>query len=110
MPGFLYILCSKTGTLYAGATDDLRRRITEHRNGIHSRFAGKYQCHRLVYCEQFPTMKQALARESEVKGWTRAKKRTLVEARNPEWRDLEPTWGRVTLNPGERISDHLTLS
>ena len=105
MPGFVYILASSTGTLYTGATDDLYRRITEHRNGIHSRFAGKYRCHRLVYHEQFDNMTEALAREAEVKGWTRAKKRALVESVNPEWRDLQQSWGRPTLSPKERIAD-----
>jgi putative endonuclease len=105
MPGFVYILASSTGTLYTGATDDLYRRITEHRNGIHSRFAGKYRCHRLVHWEQFATMREALLRESQIKGWTRSRKRSLVESTNPEWRDLQQGWGRRTLSPKERIAD-----
>src|ERR1700731_386443 len=92
--GHVYILGSKSGTLYTGVTSDLNRRVLQHRAGIRSKFASKYNCERLVYSRGFEDISSAIAHEKEIKSWTRAKKIALVEAHNPEWKDLAKTWGR----------------
>lgn len=92
MPAWVYILSSTHGTLYTGCTRDLHRRVLEHRNGIHSRFASKYGCHRLVWFEELETIQKACAREQQVKGWTRARKIARIAAQNPVFRDLAETW------------------
>ncbi len=66
----------------------------QHRSGIRSRFASKYDCNRLVYVRGFEDVLTAIAHEKQIKGWTRAKKIALIEAHNPEWKDLAKTWGR----------------
>ena len=85
---YVYILSSRTGTLYVGITNDLGRRMYEHKNKLVPGFTAKYGCDRLVFYEAFPTAHQAIAAEKRIKGWTRAKKVALVESKNPEWRDL----------------------
>jgi len=92
MRGFVYILASRRGTLCTGCTDDLRRRVFEHRNGIHSRFASKYGCHRLAWLEECPTIQIAFAREQQIKGWTRARNLSLIRQQNFEHRDLAEGW------------------
>ena len=94
MSGFTYILTSNSGTLYTGSTNNLFRRVLEHRAAIHSRFAAKYHCKRLVWFEQCETPQAAIAREKQIKGWARARKIALVESVNPEWRDLAAHWGQ----------------
>lgn len=92
MPAYAYILSSKRGTLYTGCTDDIHRRVFEHRNGIHSHFASKYGCNRLAWFEECPTIQIACAREQQIKGWTRARKVALIAAHNPTFRDLAQHW------------------
>ena len=72
MPFWAYILASNTGTLYTGSTNNIFRRVLEHRSGFHSRFASKYGCHRLIWFQEFDTPKAAMAREKEIKGWPRS--------------------------------------
>ena len=85
---YVYILSSRTGTLYVGITNDLGRRMYEHKNKLVPGFTAKYGCDRLVFYEAFPTAHQAIAAEKRIKGWKRAKKVALVESKNPNWRDL----------------------
>jgi putative endonuclease len=92
--GWVYILVGRTGTLYTGVTSDLYSRVLQHRNGIKSGFASKYQCNRLAYFEEYGDIGAAIAREKTIKGWTRAKKIALIESLNPEWRDLAKHWGK----------------
>jgi len=93
MSFFVYILATRwNGTLYVGMTDDLSRRVWEHRAGSVPGFTKKYNCHLLVYFEIFDEMEQAIAREKQIKGWTRKKKNALVETMNPKWRDLAADW------------------
>jgi putative endonuclease len=103
------MLASQRGTLYIGVTSDLFRRVLEHRRGIRSGFAHKYGCCRLVYFEEFDLISAAIARETQLKGWTRAKKRALVERKNPEWRDLAQHWGDPLLLPNEQIAEQEKL-
>jgi putative endonuclease len=66
---FVYILTNRTRTLYVGVTNDLLRRVYEHRSGAIRGFTTKYKIHRLVYFEEFVDIRQAIAREKEIKGW-----------------------------------------
>jgi len=85
----VYILASKrNGTLYAGVTSDLVKRIWQHRNGVVDGFTQKYSVHSLVYYELAGEMAAAIAREKQIKGGSRARKLAMIEAMNPEWRDL----------------------
>jgi putative endonuclease len=86
---FVYILANRRyGVLYVGVTNNLLRRITEHRQKIVPGFTGQYGVIRLVYFEEYPTIMEARAREHSLKRWRRAWKLALVDKLNPEWRDL----------------------
>jgi len=85
---FVYILASPSGTLYVGVTGDLCRRLAEHRQGTASSFTRRYGVNRLVHCESYGFVGDALRREKQIKGWLRAKKIALIEAGNPRWEDL----------------------
>lgn len=86
---FIYILASrKNGTLYIGVTNDIARRIWEHRNGQGDSFTRRYHVDRLVYIETFPTAHEAIGREKSLKKWPRKWKIDLIERDNPEWFDL----------------------
>jgi putative endonuclease len=88
----VYILTNFTRTtLYTGVTNDLVRRIEEHfadSQSAKKSFAGKYNCYNLVYWEAHKYILNAIAREKEIKGWTRAKKESLITSFNPEWKFL----------------------
>ena len=85
---WVYILASRSRVLYVGVTSDVARRIAEHRAGQGGAFTRRYRTHDLVYLEEHRQVGDALAREKRLKGWSRAKKVALVEADNPDWRDL----------------------
>lgn len=85
---WVYILTNRSGTLYTGVTNDLSRRLAEHRSG--SGFTARYAIGRLIYAEAHPTAADAIAREKQIKGWRRTKKVALVNAANPRWSDLSP--------------------
>ena len=86
---WVYILSNKTrSTLYIGITDNLERRISQHRAGEIPGFARQYHCIHLVYFEQFRNVRVAIAREKQVKGWRREKKNALIAKKNPHWNDL----------------------
>ncbi len=86
---FVYILASqKNGTLYIGVTNDLHRRMYEHRNGLIEGFTKKYGVHKLVYFEETPNIDDAIAREKQLKNWRRLWKLELINKANPEWKDL----------------------
>lgn len=85
---WVYVLCSRTRALYVGMTNDLERRMAEHRAQIGSRFTARYRVTRLVHVEEYRTALDAIRREKELKAWRREKKRALIEAGNPEWLDL----------------------
>lgn len=89
MPGYhVYIMSSHSRTLYIGVTNHLARRVHEHKEGGGSNFTTRYKVDQLVYCETFEQIRDAILREKQLKGWTRAKKITLIESLNPEWKDL----------------------
>jgi putative endonuclease len=88
---WVYILASKMGgTLYIGVTNDLVRRVYEHRMGVADGFTKKYGVHRLVCFEQHHDIEAAIVREKQMKKWNRAWKITLIEKDNPTWKDLYP--------------------
>jgi putative endonuclease len=85
----VYILAScRNGTLYTGVTSDVAKRVWQHREGLADGFTKRYGCKLLVWFELADTMDVAIAREKQIKGGSRAKKLALIEAANPEWRDL----------------------
>jgi putative endonuclease len=90
LPSFyIYILANgRNGTLYIGVTNDLIRRVREHKNGQIEGFTRKYKVDRLVYFEDTNDVTTAIAREKQLKAWRRKWKIDLIEANNPEWRDL----------------------
>ncbi len=91
---FVYILTNKNNTvLYTGVTNNLERRIYEHKNRLVEGFTKKYRVHKLVYFDSTSDIRSAIAREKEIKGWTKAKKIALIEKGNPEWRDLAEEMG-----------------
>lgn len=85
---FVYIMASSSGTLYTGVTNDLVRRVSEHKEGKFEGFTKKYGCDRLVYCEQHQYVYNAIEREKEIKNFTREKKERLIRESNPHWDDL----------------------
>ena len=86
---YVYILASrKNGTLYVGVTNNLLRRVHEHKNGMYSAFTKKYAVHNLVYYETFGDIYSAIAREKAIKKWKRQWKIKLIKKENPEWEDL----------------------
>ena len=88
---WVYIMNSASGNaLYVGVTNNLEKRVWEHRNGAGSEFAKKYRVTRLVYAEEYDNPTDAIAREKQLKGWRRERKNELVRSMNPEWRDLMP--------------------
>lgn len=78
--------------LYTGITNNLERRIYEHRNKIIKGFSAKYNLCKLVYCEETGDINEAIAREKQIKGWVRAKKNSLINETNPNWQDLSANW------------------
>ena len=87
--GIVYLLASKrNGTLYVGVTSDLPRRISEHRDERIGGFTKAHHVHRLVYFEQHDDIRDAIAREKQLKRWNRAWKIRLIEQANPAWKDL----------------------
>lgn len=87
----VYILASNyNGTLYIGVTNDLTRRVWEHKNNVVQGFTRKYQVHRLVYYECFEEMYDAISREKQLKAGSRRAKIALIVSMNPEWNDLYP--------------------
>ena len=89
---YTYIMASNSGTLYIGVTNDLTRRISEHKQDLIDGFTKKYGCHKLVYYENYSDIKQAIAREKQLKKWNRNKKQELINKLNPHWQDLSTEW------------------
>ncbi len=86
---YVYIMTSKENTaVYIGITNDLRRRVYEHENETIKGYTSKYKVKKLVYYEVYSTAYEAIAREKQLKGWSRLKKNVLIESMNPEWKKL----------------------
>ena len=89
---FVYILASPSRTLYTGVTNNLARRVYEHKHKLIPGFTSRYNVGLLVYFETFDTPQEAIAREKQIKGWVRRKKVALIEENNPSWEDLSKAW------------------
>ena len=103
----VYILASRSRNLYVGVTNNLDRRLIEHREGTVRGFTTRYSVHRLVHFEQFTDPNYAIAREKEIKAWRREKKIALIESGNPTWDDLslrpKPTQESRTADPSSAM-------
>lgn len=90
---WVYMLTNVHGNvLYTGVTNNLERRMQEHRSGLIPGFTSKYKCSKLVYFEEFNRIEEAIAREKQLKNWKREWKNVLVISMNPEWKDLSLDW------------------
>ena len=86
----VYFMASKSGVLYLGVTSNLAQRIGQHKQKLVLGFTQKYNATKLVWFEPHSTIRAAISREKEIKGWRRAKKVALIESVNPNWDDLSP--------------------
>jgi putative endonuclease len=90
---YVYILTNREqGVLYTGVTNNLERRMYEHKNKLIPGFTSKYKLKRLVYFEETVDINAAITREKQIKGWLRKKKVALIESQNPDWEDLSEGW------------------
>ena len=91
---YVYILSNHTNVcLYTGVTNDLERRLCEHRAELDPKsFTAKYHVHKLVYYEETPDPYAAISREKQIKSWSRKRKNNLIESVNPQWRDISEDW------------------
>lgn len=85
-------MTNRSKTLYTGVTNDLYRRVYEHKQKLIPGFTQKYNINRLVYYQETSDIREAIAREKQIKGWLRAKKIALIESANSQWRDLSADW------------------
>ena len=96
---YTYIVASPTRTIYIGITSNLETRIHDHKGKRYKGFPATYGCNRLIYFETFASPEAAIAREKQLKGWTRAKKIALIEKTNSNWIDLSEQWGKPITAP-----------
>ena len=89
---WVYIMASESGTLYVGMTNNILRRVYEHKTGKNEGFTKKYKCERLVWVEEHRYVYNAIEREKELKGWKRERKEKLISSMNCTWRDLADGW------------------
>lgn len=89
---YVYILTNKSKTFYIGMTNDLQRRVYEHKTGAVPGFTSQYHIHHLAYYEETNNAYAPINREKQLKGWTRKKKIWLIESKNPGWTDLAADW------------------
>jgi putative endonuclease len=93
---FVYLLASRSGVLNCGVTNNLERRLAEHRSGTADGFTKRYMVNRLVWFEDTGDVTSAISREKQIKGWMRCRKVDLIEAANPAWRDLSEDWSPLS--------------
>jgi len=91
---YTYIMTNKSRTLYTGVTNDLERRVCEHKQKLIPGFTSRYNITKLVWFDSFTEIDEALEAEKRIKGWLREKKVALIESENPHWRDLASEWYR----------------
>ena len=89
---YIYIMTNESLTLYTGVTNDLTKRVFEHKNKLLPGFTAKYNITRLVYFEETNDVQAAIAREKQIKGWLRKNKVALISSVNPQWEDLSADW------------------
>jgi putative endonuclease len=93
---YVYIMASRSLNFYTGVTNSIYRRTLQHKSGEVDGFTKKYNINRLVYYEVFEHIGNAIAREKQIKAWTRAKRIALIKTMNPAWQDLAEGWGGKT--------------
>jgi putative endonuclease len=93
---YVYIMGSASGTLYVGVTSGLEKRVWEHKRGVHEGFTKKYKVTRLLFLEEHTSMSDAIAREKQIKAWSRDKKLAMIRSLNPRWNDLAWNWHEET--------------
>ncbi len=93
---YVYIMSNRSGTLYIGVTNDLTRRVHQHKTKQIEGFTKKYHLTQLIYYEAGEDIREAIAREKQLKGWRREKKLALIKSLNPEWNDLSDEWFGAT--------------
>ncbi len=89
---YVYMMSNRSRTLYVGVTNDLERRVYDHKSGISEGFTKRYKMNRLVYFDATSNVEGAITREKEIKEWRRSKKIDLIEAGNPGWKNLSDGW------------------
>ncbi len=89
---YVYIMTNKSGTLYIGVTNNIKKRVWQHKSKLIDGFTKKYNIQHLIYFETFDDISSAIAREKVLKGWLRKKKIELINSINPEWNDLSQDW------------------
>jgi len=89
---YVYIMANMSRTLYVGVTNDLERRVYEHKHKLLPGFTSKYNITKLVWYETFPDIQQAIEGEKKIKGWLRSKKIAMIGSQNPNWEDLSQQW------------------
>ena len=94
---YVYIMTNKSRTFYTGVTNNLERRVYEHKHKLIEGFTKRYNITLLVYYEVFSDIREAIAREKQVKDWRREKKIALIASMNPGWKDLSAEWGDFSL-------------
>jgi len=85
---YVYIVASSSGTIYIGVTNNLLKRVVDHKEGKIKGFTKRYSCNKLIYYEHFEDVNDAIGREKEIKKWRREKKQNLIKSLNPHWNDL----------------------
>ncbi len=93
---YAYIMTNRSGTLYIGLTNDLVRRVYQHKTKQIEGFTKRYHLTKLVYYEVGEDVREAIAREKQLKGWRRSKKLALINSSNPKWNDLSDGWFEKT--------------
>jgi putative endonuclease len=89
---FVYIMTNRSRTLYTGVTNNLERRVWEHKNKAVPGFTSRYNITQLVYYKEGTDVREDITREKQIKGWLRRKKIALIESINPDWKDLSVDW------------------
>jgi putative endonuclease len=106
MTYYVYIMASASHALYTGVTNDIERRVVQHREARLPSFSARYKTRNLVYMEIFGDIRAAIMREKQIKGWLRIKKLALINSANPQWKDLSAEWPAcksVIASPGEGV-------
>jgi len=106
---YVYIMASRSRTLYVGITSNLEQRVYQHKNKLVDGFTSRYNINILVYYAETNDVREAIAREKEIKGWLRKKKKALIGVDNPRWEDLSASWydneiANTSMVPEERDS------
>jgi putative endonuclease len=101
---YVYIVASRTHVLYCGVTSNLEARVAQHKAGTIAGFTQRFHCNRLVWFERYQYVRNAIAREKQIKNWTRSKKLALIEEINPTWADLSEDWGSKPQIPPLRFA------